>query len=127
MDTTTNHLTLTLPAATLHVTYDLRRGIEEVFASWERRFERSRTHYAAPAFDLTRDQYLLQLVDHTGDKYHSTTLAHLEIRDGKIRILTDNTEEGIGNELVAVGIPKSRIVLAFYPPDIREMGDFAVS
>ena len=74
-----------------------------------------------------RDRYLLQIVDYTGDKYESRLLTHLEIRNGKIWILTDNTEEGIGNELVAAGIPKSQIVLAFYPPEIREMGEFAVS
>ena len=124
---TTNTITETRPAATLHIAYDLRRGIEVVFDWWERQYERSQTHHVAPALDTLRDRYVLQLTDGTGDKYHSTTLAHLEIRDGKIWILTDNTEQGVGNQLVEAGIPKSQIVLAFYPPLMREMGEFAVS
>jgi hypothetical protein len=54
-------------------------------------------------------------------------MAHLEIRDGKIWILTDNTEEGIATELADAGIAKDRIVLGFYPPALREMGEFAVA
>jgi hypothetical protein len=56
-----------------------------------------------------------------------TLTAYLEIRDGKIWILADNTERGIATDLVAAGIPKDRIVLAFYPPAVREMGEFAVA
>jgi hypothetical protein len=46
---------------------------------------------------------------------------------GKIWILTDNTEEGIATELLEHGISKDRIVLGFYPPALREMGEFAVA
>jgi hypothetical protein len=66
------------------------------------------------------------MVDFKNDKYHSHTLAHLIIQDKKIWILTDNTEEGIATELLEEGIAKSQIVLAFYPPSVREMGEFAV-
>jgi len=41
--------------------------------------------------------------------------------------LTTYAEAGIATELVAAGIPKDRIVLAFYPPALREMGEFAVA
>ena len=118
---------ITLPAATMHITYDLKRGIEEVFASWERFYERSKNLQIVPVFDTTHDRYVLQEVDTKSGGHESRTLAHLEIKNGKIWIMTDNTEEGIGGELVSAGIPKSQIVLAFYPPDIREMGEFAVS
>jgi hypothetical protein len=51
----------------------------------------------------------------------------LEIRDGKIWILIDNTEEGIANELVDHGVPRNHIVLGFYSPQLRELGEFAVA
>ena len=54
-------------------------------------------------------------------------LVHLEIINNKIWIQCDNTEDGIANELVAAGIPKSDIVLAFHPPDVRKFTEFAVS
>ncbi|NES83455.1 MAG: XisI protein [Moorea sp. SIO2B7] len=36
------------------------------------------------------------------------------IRDGKIWIHYDGMEDGITDELVAAGVPKDRIVLAFH-------------
>ena len=54
-------------------------------------------------------------------------MAHLEIRNGKIWLLTDNTEDGIATELIAEGVPKDRIVLGFYSPETREMGECAVN
>ena len=54
-------------------------------------------------------------------------LVHIEIINNKIWIHRDGLEDGIANELVAAGIPKSDIVLAFHPPDIRKFTEFAVS
>jgi aspartyl-tRNA synthetase len=35
------------------------------------------------------------------------SIVHIDIRDGKIWIQHDGTEEGIANRLVAYGVPKS--------------------
>jgi len=35
--------------------------------------------------------------------------------------------KGVATHLAAAGIPKDRIVLGFYPPALREMGEFAVA
>ncbi len=53
------------------------------------------------------------------------TLIHVDIRDGKIWIQHDGTEEGIANRLVAQGVPRSDIVLAFHPPYKRPYTEFA--
>jgi hypothetical protein len=106
---------------------DLRSAIASIFAEWEKLPRIGKDWRISAAMDKERDQYALQFVDLKEDKFHSSTLAHLEIRSGKIWILTDNTEDGIGNELVALGVPKDKIVLAFYPPAMREMGEFAVA
>jgi hypothetical protein len=50
---------------------------------------------------------------------------NIDIRDGKIWIQHDGTEEGIADGLVNSGIPKDRIVLAFKPPEIRPHTGFA--
>jgi hypothetical protein len=39
----------------------------------------------------------------------------------------DNTEDGVAPELVEAGIPKSQIVLAFRPPEVRKHTDYAVA
>jgi hypothetical protein len=51
---------------------------------------------------------------------------HLDIKDGKIWIQHDGTEIGIANQLVALGVPKSDIVLAFHSPFKRQFTEFAV-
>ena len=105
----------------------LREAILRVFHSWEK--------YPNPTLSLFKiirvadtphDRYTLTHLDFDGDRYRSHLLAYLEIRDGKIWILTDNTEDGIATELVVEGIAKNQIVLGFYSSDLREAGDFAV-
>jgi len=105
---------------------DLRSAISRVFASWEALPSAISKFRIVGASDTIHDRYTLTHVDFDGERYKSHLLAHLEICDGKIWILTDNTEEGIGSELVAERIPKDHIVLGFYSREMRAMGDFAV-
>lgn len=42
-------------------------------------------------------------------------IIHLRLHDGKVYIERDGTEEGVATTLLAAGIPKEAIVLAFYP------------
>ena len=106
---------------------DLRCAIARVFRSWEE-FPTSLSKFRITGvMDTTHDRYTLTHVDFDGERYKSHLLAQLEIRDGKIWMLTDNTEEGIATELVAAGVPKDRIVLGYYSPRMRELGEFAVA
>lgn len=54
-------------------------------------------------------------------------LVHLEIIKDKIWIHQDGIEDGIANDLLAGGIPKNKIVLAFHPPEVRIYSEFAVN
>jgi hypothetical protein len=54
-------------------------------------------------------------------------IVHAEIRDGKIWIHYDGTEDGITEELVAAGVPKDHIVLAFHPPHVRPHTGYATA
>ena len=54
------------------------------------------------------------------------TIVHAEIRHEHIWIYYDGIEDGITDELVAAGVPKERIVLAFHPPDVREYTGYGV-
>lgn len=107
---------------------NLREAIARVFRSWE--------SYPNPALSLFKivgvtdtlhDRYTLTHLDFDGERYKSHLLAYLEIRDGKIWILTDNTEDGIAPELVTEGISKEQIVLGFYSTALREAGEFAIN
>ena len=59
------------------------------------------------------------------ERIHGCTV-HVDIRDGKIWIQHDGTEEGIANRLVEAGVPKSDIVLGFQTPLQRRCTEFAV-
>ena len=78
-------------------------------------------------FDRKRDRYLLiETGWHDGYRIYGTLL-HIDIIDGKLWIQHDGTEEGIANELVAAGVPKDTIVLAFKSVERRKLTEFAVS
>ena len=98
-----------------------------MFRSWEELPGAISKFYITGVMDVAQDRYTLTHVDFDNGRYKSHLLAHLEIRDGKIWILTDNTEDGIATELVESGIAKADIVLGYYPPSLREMGEFAVA
>jgi hypothetical protein len=55
------------------------------------------------------------------------SLIHVDIRNGKIWIRHDGTEDGIANELVEAGVPKDRIVLVFKSPEVRPLTGFATA
>ncbi|NEO72294.1 XisI protein [Moorena sp. SIO3H5] len=79
------------------------------------------------AFDRETDQYLIVSEGWNNQEHLHSCLIHVGIINSKIWIKCDNTEDGIANDLVAAGIPKSDIVLAFHPPDVRKFTEFAVS
>ena len=82
---------------------------------------------AETIFDTEHDHYQLVYVGWRNSKRVYGVVLHLDIIDNKIWIQQDGTEIGIANKLVDLGIPKSDIVLAFDPPNLRKYTDFAVS
>jgi hypothetical protein len=49
------------------------------------------------------------------------------LRDDKVWIQYDDTEEGIATDLVSSGIDKNDIVLGFRHPKIRQQTGFAIA
>lgn len=52
---------------------------------------------------------------------------HIDIIADKMGLQEDATDLGIAEELVELGVPKSDIVLAFYPPHKRAYTGFGVN
>jgi XisI protein len=79
-------------------------------------------------FDLQNDHY--QMVN-LGWKNGSTRIygcaIHIDIIDGKIWVQQDGTEDAIADQLVAEGVPKQDIVLAYQAPHVRKYTEFAIS
>jgi len=78
-------------------------------------------------FDDEAGQYLLRWIGWSNKRRVGQTVLHIRLRNGKIWIETDETEDGFATELVKAGVPNSDIVLAFHPPQLRSMTDFAVA
>jgi hypothetical protein len=74
-----------------------------------------------------RNNYLLMCEGWDDDLRIHGCVVHVKIIDGKIWIQRDGIEEGITPELVAAGIPKDKIVLAFHPPQVRQYTGYALA
>lgn len=78
------------------------------------------------ADEQTDDYIWMNLGWKAGERISGSTI-HVRLRNGKIRIEEDWTEEGIATELLAAGVPPEDIVLAFQPPDMRQYTEFAAA
>ena len=75
--------------------------------------------------DETNGHYLwMTLGWQNGDRLSGATV-YVRLREGKFWIEEDWTEDGIATELLAAGVPKNDIVLAFHEPQIRAETGFA--
>lgn len=77
--------------------------------------------------DEQTDHYLLLTTGWENGKRNCYTTLHVRIKDGKIWVEEDKTEDSIAMELMEEGVPQEDIVLAFNPPELRHLTDFAVA
>jgi len=78
-------------------------------------------------FDDERDSYQLMYIGWHNDRRVHATIIHMRLKNNKIWIEEDNTEEGVATALLAADIPKEDIVLAFHSPAKRRFTEFAVA
>ncbi|MEH2039838.1 XisI protein [Nostoc sp.] len=76
-------------------------------------------------FDTERDRYLLLYVGWNDEERVYGCPIHISIKDGKVWIQRDFTEERIANQLVELGVPTTDIVLGFRSPYVRQFTGFA--
>ena len=77
--------------------------------------------------DETKGHYELMRSGWVNGRRVHGALIHVDVRGEKILIQHDGTEDGVANQLVAAGVPKDKIVLAFKSPEFRKYTDFAVT
>ncbi len=76
--------------------------------------------------DLDRDHYQLAYVGWDGDRRVFGPILHFDIKNGKIWIQYNGTEEHIGETLVNYGVPAEDIVLGFRSAFKRQFSGYAV-
>ncbi len=77
--------------------------------------------------DEAHDNYMLAPVGWSPQGRVRGATLYVRIRNGKFYIEEDWTEEGITSHLLAAGVPKTDIVLAFHAPEMRPYTEFAVA
>jgi hypothetical protein len=76
--------------------------------------------------DPDRDHYEVMHIGWDGTRRVHGSVIHMDIIDGKVWIQYDGTNRPVADELIAAGIPKEDIVLAFHPENVRQYTGFAV-
>ncbi|NES94016.1 MAG: XisI protein [Desertifilum sp. SIO1I2] len=76
--------------------------------------------------DTQGDRYQLLYVGWRNKRRVFGPVMHFDIKDDKIWIQWNGTEEEVGDRLVEMGIPKQDIVVGFHPPFVRPFTDYAV-
>jgi hypothetical protein len=101
--------------------------IKKILTEYHNRASKApnRTSESLLAFDEEHDQYLWLHTGWNGKHRVQGIQVHIRIKDGKIWIEEDWTEEGIATDLLNAGIPNSDIVLGFHHPDKRSLTEFA--
>ena len=124
METTNRSLEQTVQPQHLDQWRELIENILQAYAGIPYRYGDVVTYLV-----VSRDRNHYLLIHEGWDNQHRVhgTIVHAEIRDGKIWIHYDGTEDGITDELVAAGVPKDHIVLAFHPPHVRSHTGYAVA
>jgi hypothetical protein len=77
--------------------------------------------------DRNNQSFQLLRVGWRGDKYVFAVIIHFDIKDGKIWLQCNNTENEIVDELMAKGVAREDIVLGFQPPYARQYSGFSIA
>ena len=106
-----------------------REIIQKILTDYDNLANRSskKKYETCLIFDETHNHYLWMSVDWVNQKRINNTHVHIRIKNEKIYIEEDWTEEGIATELLREGVLKEDIVLAFHDPETRKLTEFAVA
>jgi len=82
---------------------------------------------SALIFDGEHDHYLLVVMGWEGQERIKGNTIHVRLRDGKIWVEEDWTEDGVVTDFLQAGVSREDIVLAFHPPHLRQYTEFAIA
>jgi XisI protein len=77
-------------------------------------------------FDTERHHYQLVRVGWRNDRRIYGCFLHLDIKDGKIWLQHNGTENEVTEDLINMRVPKQDIVIGFHSPYKRQFTEYAV-
>ena len=90
-------------------------------------FPSDQSSQIALALDDKHGQYIIREIGWSKKTWISETPLHVTLRNDKIWIEEDWTEDGIATYFLEHGVPNEDIVLGFQPPSMRQYTEFAVA
>ncbi len=99
----------------------VRRLVEE-YASYKPSHGQIETEAVV---DRDKDHYEVMHVGWDGARRVHGSVVHIDIIDSKVWVQYDGTSRPVAEELVAAGVPREDIVLAFHPAEVRRFTQFA--
>ena len=106
---------------------DYREAVERVLTEYAQFLTTDAETVCETVFDRVNDRYLMVEIGWENGYRIYGPLLHVDICGGKLWIQHDGTEDGVAGELMAAGVPKEHIVLAFRPASLRAPSEFAVA
>jgi hypothetical protein len=106
---------------------EYRQHIQEILTAYSEIRSANEEVEAQTIFDTQHDHYQLVHAGWSNKRRIYGCILHLDLKNDKIWIQHDGTEDGVANELLARGVPSHDIVLAFHSPFKRQFTEFAVS
>lgn len=103
-----------------------RACIRQLFTEYVQRVASDNEIEAQIIFDVEADHYQLLYIGWQNKRRVFGPVMHFDIKNGKIWIQWNGTEEEVGERLVAMGVPKHDIVVGFHPPYIRQYTEYAM-
>ena len=76
--------------------------------------------------DEERDNYMITFTGWRDGKRHRQDYIFVRIREGKIWVEEDRSDDPVAEELLRLGVPMEDIVLGLLPPDVRHHSGYGV-
>jgi len=104
-----------------------RNTIQEIIKKYAKEKPLPKDVEGQTIFDKESDHYQLLNVGWNKDKWIFGCVLHIDIKNGKVWIQHNGTEDEIAEELIKSGIPEQDIVIGFHSPFKRKFTKFATS
>ena len=75
--------------------------------------------------DTVGGHYQVVVLGWRGMKRLHGIIVQIDLKEGLVWVQADNTDYGVAEELVRLGIPREQIVLGYVPPSVRKHMGFA--
>ncbi len=104
-----------------------RKLIQDLLKDYSQDDESNHNVEVQLIFDTTRDHYQWMNIGWEGLNRVYRSIIHIDIKDGKIWLQQNLTDQNPAEELVKMGVPREDIILGLHPPYKRPYTDYGVA